>query len=198
MKTILFYDTETTGLPNWKTPSGGEDQPHIVQIGALLVDVETKEVLKELDVIVKPEGWEIPEDTIEVHGITNEHALEVGIPEKEAITHLLDMLHSVEGVERVAYNRTFDQRIIRIGLKRFFSEEVQDVWAEKDNHHCAMLMAKKICKIEPKGRYGYKNPKLSEAYKFFTGEELEGAHNALVDTKAAMTVYFACLEYNEE
>lgn len=60
MKTILFYDTETTGLPNWKTPSGHYAVPHIVQIGALLVDVETKEVLKELDVIVKPEGWEIP------------------------------------------------------------------------------------------------------------------------------------------
>lgn len=198
MKTLLFYDTETTGLPDWKSPSGGENQPHIVQIGALLVNAETREVLKELDVIVKPEGWEIPEDTIEVHGITNEHALEVGIPEKEAIHHLLDMFHSAEGVERVAFNRTFDQRIVRIGLKRFFNEDVQELWAEKDNHHCSMLMAKKICKIEPKGRYGYKNPKLSEAYEFFTGEELEGAHNALVDAKAAMTVYFACLDHCEE
>jgi len=195
MKTILFYDNETTGPPNWNTAIDGDDQPHIVQIGALLVDVETKEVLKELDVIVKPEGWEIPQDTIEVHGITNEHALEVGIPEKEAITRLLDMLHSAEGVQRVAYNRTFNKRIIRIGLKRFFTEEVQDIWAEKDDHDCAMLMAKGICRIEPKDRYGYKNPNLSEAYKFFTSEELEVAHNALVDTKAAMKVYFACLFY---
>lgn len=57
MKTILFYDTETTGLPDWKSPSGGETQPHIVQIGAILCNAETKEVVDTLNVIVQPDGW---------------------------------------------------------------------------------------------------------------------------------------------
>lgn len=194
-KLILSYDTETTGLPDWKSPSGSENQPHIVQIGAVLYDTETKDIVKTLNIIIKPDGWVIPDETIEIHGITNEHALSVGVSEKDAIQQLLDMC---EGAERVAFNRTFDQRIIRIGLKRYFDEEIQDKWAEKDDHHCSMIMAKPIMKLLPKGRYGFKNPKLSDAYKYFTGEELEGAHDALVDAKASLKVYLGCLEHKED
>lgn len=183
VKTVLIYDTETTGLPSWRTPSGGDDQPHIVQLGALLVNAETKEIIDILDVIIKPDGWEIPQETIDVHGITNEHALEVGIPEKEAIQMLLDLRGEAE---RVAYNKTFDQRIVRIGLKRFFDEPTQEKWAIKEDHHCAMRMAQKVM--------GGKNPKLIAAYKHFTGEEMEGAHNALSDAKGCMAVYFAALK----
>lgn len=94
--TILFYDTETTGLPNWKTPSGGDDQPHMVQIAAILCNADTGQAIKTMNVIVKPDGWTIPQDTIDVHGITNEYALEHGIPEKEAIQQLLDLRGSAE------------------------------------------------------------------------------------------------------
>ena len=184
---VLIYDTETTGLPIWKTPSGGDDQPHIVQLGAILCNAETKEVINTLDVIVKPDGWVIPQYTIDVHGITNEHALEFGIPEKEAI-HLLLKLRG--DFERVAYNKTFDQRIIRIGLKRYFDEPTQDKWAIKEDHHCAMQMARKVM--------GGKSPKLTAAYKHFTGEEMENAHDAMGDTLGCMAVYFAAKKALEQ
>lgn len=180
IKTIVSYDTETTGLPNWKTPSGGEDQPHMVQIGAVKCNAETGETVDEMTVIIKPNGWVIPEETIEVHGITNEYALEHGIDEKLAIQMLIDFIGNDE---RVAFNKTFDQRIVRIGLKRFFDEEAQEKWAIKEDHYCSMQMARKVI--------GGKNPKLTEAYKHFIGEDFEGAHDALADAKASAAVYFA-------
>ena len=119
MKTILFYDTETTGLPNWTTPSGGDDQPHIVQLGAVLVNEDTQEIIQSMDLIIKPDGWVIPQETIDVHGVTNELAAEVGVPEHFAVM----MLHLMRGnADRVAYNKTFDQRIVRIAMKRFMDE----------------------------------------------------------------------------
>ena len=185
--TLLIYDTETTGLPNWKTPSGGDDQPHMVQIAAILCNAETGQAIKTMNVIVKPDGWTIPQETIDVHGITNEYALEHGIPEKEAIQQLLDLRGNAE---RVAYNKTFDQRIVRIGLKRFFDEPTQEKWAIKDDHHCAMRMAQKVI--------GGKNPKLVEAFKHFTGKEMTGAHDAMQDTLGCMAVYFAIVDSEKE
>lgn len=186
MNTVLFYDTETTGLPVWSTPSGDDSQPHIVQLGAILCDADTREVIERMDVIIKPDGWVIPDDVAEIHGITTEIALEKGIPEKEA----LEMFLKIRGDSpRVAHNRTFDQRIIRIACKRFADKEQTEKWAQKDDHECTMLASKKVMKMP--GKRGFKNPKLEEAYEFFTGNALENAHSAMPDAEACMNIYFA-------
>ena len=39
-------------------------------------------------------------------------------------------------------------------------------------------------------RKGPKSPNLGEAYKHFTGQDLVGAHDALVDIMACKTVYY--------
>ena len=41
------------------------------------------------------------------------------------------------------------------------------------------------------GRNHPKTPNLGEAYRFFTGCELQGAHSALVDVDACLAVYWA-------
>lgn len=189
MNTALFYDTETTGLPNWKQPSDDPSQPHLVQLGAILCDIDTAEIVQSLDLIIKPDGWLIPDEVAEIHGITTEKAMEVGVSEELAIDLFLEMRGKAL---RVAHNKTFDQRIIRIALKRYgYSEDLMGAWAEKDDHVCTMLMSKPVMQLEPKGRYGWKNPKLEEAYKHFTGKDLENAHTAMADAKACMEVYFA-------
>lgn len=190
MSTILFFDTETTGLPVWKEPSGSDKQPHLVQLAAILCNADTREIIDTMDVIIKPDGWEIPQVTIDVHGITNEMALKVGIPEKQALEQFLELRGDVD---RVAYNKTFDQRIIRIATKRYSTDEVIEKWAIKDDFHCAMMLAKPIVKCPAKTKGKFKTPKLQEAYKHFFGEEFDGAHNAMADTEACMKVYWACI-----
>jgi DNA polymerase-3 subunit epsilon len=179
---ILFYDAETTGLPVWKEPSEGENQPHIVQLAACLVDAETRDVLKSFDLIVQPSGWVIPDDMAKIHGITTERAIEVGVPEAEVLAEFLTLHELCQ--QRVAFNEQFDQRIIRIALKRYgHTDEFADAFKALPAE-CAMKLAHKALG-------GGKFPKLSEAHQALIGEPHEGAHSAMGDVKACMRVYWA-------
>ena len=180
MNKILAYDVESSGFPAWKNPSGGASQPHIVQLAAILADPDTGKEIASIDLIVRPEGWEIPQDTIDVHGITTEHALDVGIPEKTAVALLLE-LALLSGVTRVAHNRTFDQRMIRIATKRYFDEKISEAWADKDSHHCSMQMARKFFKT--------KTPNLPDMYRLCFAMDLDDAHSAMADARACLQVY---------
>lgn len=189
-ETIIFYDTETTGFVNGKVPDNDRKQPHIVQIGAVLCNRETREIIKEMDVTIKPDGWTIPDVVAQIHGITTEIARDRGIDEGEAIEQFLELC---EGAERVAFNSKFDQRIVSIGLARFFEDSDKVAWDASEGV-CAMALSKDVCRIPLKSGKGYKNPKLSEAYKHFAGYDLEDAHTALADARACMLVYFGAID----
>ncbi|MGT2505722.1 hypothetical protein [Cupriavidus basilensis] len=60
MTPILFYDTETSGLPQWSLPSEDPSQPHITQIAAELHDEDTGTTLAFMDLLIRPDGWTIP------------------------------------------------------------------------------------------------------------------------------------------
>jgi DNA polymerase-3 subunit epsilon len=194
MTRAIFYDTETSGLPQFEKPSEDPGQPHIVQLGACLVDIDTRKVLSTLDVIVRPEGWVIPDEVARVHGITTEMALEVGISESLAVELLLEMTKQAEF--RVAHNESFDQRIVRIACKRFFEASNADEW-KAGKVQCTAQLSTPILKLPPTarmvaaGRKHSKTPNLGEAYRYFTGRDLVGAHSALVDVHACMEVWFA-------
>lgn len=195
MSKIVAFDLETTGIPDWKIPSDDPNQPHIVEIGAILSDTETRETLDHFAFVVRPDTWVIPQETIDVHGITNDQASEegIGIPEPDAISHLLHMCKEAD-FNRASHNRTFDQRIIRIALKRYFPEYL-DEWANKDNFFCTMFNSKNICKIPNKSGRGIKNPTLDEAHQFFCGEPAKGAHRALFDAQSCLDIYYGIKDY---
>ncbi|OWQ92000.1 hypothetical protein CDN99_06475 [Roseateles aquatilis] len=194
MSLIIFFDTETTGLPDFKAPSEAPHQPHLTQIGAILVDEDTREELETLDVLVKPDGWEIGEEAAALTGITTERALAEGIPEAEAVDRFMAMHAKAAG--RIAFNEAFDCRILRIALMRYRDPEQADAWKTAPAL-CAATASTSICKLPPTAkmiavrRHHPKTPKLSEAYEFFTGRQLVGAHSAIVDVRALMAVWWA-------
>lgn len=193
MSYALFYDTETTGLPDFKAPSESAHQPHIVQLAALLVDMDTRETIQSMDVITRPDGWTIPDEVAAVHGITTEYAMQVGIPERLAVEMFMQLW---SGRNRVAHNQQFDARILRIALLRHASAEAADVW-KSGPAECTAVMATPICQIPPTAKMvkagfsKFKTPNLSEAYRHFTGGELQNAHSAIADVLACRDVYFA-------
>ncbi len=181
MNTIIAFDTETTGLPNWKEPSEHPDQPHIVQLGARLVDADTRKILSTIDLIVRPDGWEISPEVQAVHGITTEVAAKVGVPEQVALGTFLAMWQVANN--RLAFNEQFDARIIRIAMKRYgFSEDDCEIWK----------VAPKVCAMwEAQRALGGKRPNLTDAHLQLTGQPIANAHSALGDVDACLAVYWA-------
>lgn len=193
MKLAIFFDTETTGLPLFSEPSEHPDQPHIVQLAACLVDLSMRHTIASMDVIIQPDGWTIPDEVAAIHGISTEHAKQVGIPEKLALQMFLEL---ATGRTRIAHNEQFDARIIRIGLMRHFNVEIADEW-KAGKAECTQRLATPILKLPPTakmkaaGRNHFKSANLGEAVQHFTGKPLENAHSAMADVKGCMAVFFA-------
>jgi DNA polymerase-3 subunit epsilon len=195
----LFYDTETTGLPNWSAPSEDPSQPRVTQLAAQLVNTETQIVIASMDFIIRPDGWTIPEELQELTGITMELANDVGVSMRMVLPCFLDLWMS--STRRVGHNESFDMRMLRIELMRNSAYmEMADEW-KAGASFCTQSNSIKIVNLPPTAkmvaakRTGPKPPTLGEAYEFFTGEKLDGAHNAMVDVNGCKAVYFGIRDY---
>lgn len=201
MNPALFYDSETTGLHLFSEPSEDPRQPHIVQLGAALVDLDTFDQIASLDLIVKPDGWTIPDEVAAIHGITTERAMDVGVPAKVVFDLMIELWGRAS--VRIGHNEGFDARMVRIALMRHRDNdpdaEINVAW-KAGKAECTQVLATPILKLPPTEkmlRAGFKKNKsanLGEAYEFFTGKKLVGAHSAMVDVQACIEVYRAIKE----
>lgn len=206
---ILVYDTETTGIPDWKEPSESPQQPHLVEIAAILIDTTTLAVRDFFSAIIRPDGWSWDEndEAFKAHGITMEQALAEGIPEADALAQYLAMWKQAD--LRVGHNESFDARLLRIAIKRYGhgahppldSQEARDELADRFKPapaYCTMNTSKAVMKIPAtpamirsgKGKW-FKPPNLNEAHRHFFGRPHDNAHRALSDAEACARIYLA-------
>lgn len=188
----LVFDTETTGLPYFNERSGDPRQPHIVQFAAILLNDDGTPGRTEC-VIVRPNGWVIDPISITIHGITQERALDEGVPEDDAVDLFLSM--QARGAVRVAHNISFDTRIMRIAMTRAGIQRDMIEAIEKRQSYCTCNASTPIVNIPPTEKMvaaGITRPKsasLLECMAHFFGETLPGAHDALVDARACGRLY---------
>lgn len=190
---IIAFDTETQGLPLFSEPSEHPKQPHIVELAYVQYDTDTGERLP-FCTLIEPNGWTIPDEVIKIHGITNERAHAEGVDEAEALAGFHDAQRRAD--LRIAHNRSFDDRIMRIAYLRFMTEADADAF-KVGKGACTQLMATPILKLPPTekmkaaGRFHFKSANLTEAVKHFCGREHVGAHSALADAEACLDVWLA-------
>lgn len=187
MKKILFFDTETTGLPkNWSAPVTDTDNwPRLVQLGWILADTEAN-TIREGNMIVKPSGFEIPEQASNVHGITTEIALEKGDPLNHVMQMFMLDMASADAI--VGHNVGFDLKVVGAEFCRLnFIPALQRM--EETQYIDTMKSSTEYCGIT--GSYGrVKWPKLTELYTHLFGHAFENAHDAMADITATKECYF--------
>ena len=178
----LFFDTETTGVPqDYNAPtSNSRNWPRLVQLSWITTDDDCN-ILTESDYIVYPDGFVIPSDAAKLHGITTNIAKDKGRPLEVVLERFSKDFNSANTI--VGHNIAFDKKIvgaelIRLGLK--------DIMNSKKSL-CTMESATDYCKIP--GSYGYKWPKLQELHKKLFGCEFEDAHNSMSDVKATLKCF---------
>lgn len=164
---FLIFDTETTGFPNGKVPWDHPKQPHMVQLGCTLVDVEGNE-LKSLDKILK---WdiEISQKMTDIHGVTTELMNETGVDPKEAMEAYDELINEADVL--VAHNEPFDtniERIVRARLGLMTRKEIDTF--------CTMKHARQ--------GLGLKRPNLQATHLHLLGEGFDKAHRAIHDARA--------------
>ena len=180
----LFFDTETTGIPNdYKAPCTNTDNwPRLIQLGWLLTDAAGR-ILSEGNHIVCPDGFEIPKAASDVHGITTEFALENGKPLLDVIFAFGADLNQADCV--VGHNLDYDLHIVGAEYVRL-GYDSRIMFARPTL--CTMQATIQFCNIP--GRFGPKWPKLMELYSKLFGQGFDGAHDAMADIVATKNCFF--------
>ena len=175
IRTIIF-DTETTGLPKDKTlpPQYKKDNwPDLVSICWRVYDHDV--CVSNNYHVIKPDGWKIPAESSQIHGITQAYAMEHGVALLDVMTRFLGDVYTCHRV--IAHNISFDKQVIfhamfwRVGIYQCSWDSLSEI--------CTGLLATEEMKLPFRSGRGYKMPSLKELYMgTFGQEEPSGAHNA--------------------
>lgn len=195
---VLVFDTETTGLPQTKiiNPDTLELWPHIVQISFIIYDTDKNDIVEANDFIINVKGKvDIPEESTNIHGITNKISHSKGVLIEDVLNKLFNSLRSIDKI--VGHNVLFDINMLKIELLRIIylnkNISIEDKSKTKHNLHyltnytniyCTLLESIQLCNIKAVDRYGkdyIKWPKLSELHHKLFDTIPNNLHNSFND-----------------
>lgn len=183
----LFFDTETTGLPqNYKASwNDVNNWPRMTQLGWQLYDSEGQ-LITEFQSLIKPDGWEVPKLKFFIdNNMSTERCLAEGIPVYDALRGFQEALKQCS--LKIAHNINFDNPII--GAEMIRAGITHQLFQYKKGF-CTMRSTTKLVGIKKNHGGGNKWPKLIELHEFLFGEQFDGAHDALEDVRATARSFF--------
>jgi DNA polymerase III epsilon subunit-like protein len=187
---VLLFDTETTGLPHkpqFPAKMCKNNWADIVSIAWILAD-ENGNALETEYHVIRPDGWSIPQDSVEIHKITEEYAYACGESLGSVIIKFIECVRRSDVV--VAHNINFDKNVINNALRWRMNLPylLEDVATRL---FCTMKESREIIGLPGKTKGTYKMAKLSEMYsRLFDKEPTEVLHNALGDTQIMKDCFF--------
>lgn len=196
---VLLFDTETTGLPSSKiiNPDTLHLWPHTVQFSYIIYDTDMNAIVEMFDYVVKmKKGIVIPDESIEIHGVTNEMSEKIGVPIEEILNEFFYYLKTVD--EIVGHNIAFDINIIKVELLRLIylnsgKLPKNEILTQKYNLHyitnykniyCTMQESIELCNIQALSKFGkpyLKFPNLKELHQKLFDSTPQNLHNSLND-----------------
>ena len=186
---VLFFDTETTGLTVPGKDPTDPAQPMPVQLGMKL-DASDRKERGAFNFLIRTEGWQVNPQAAAITGIDNAIADRYGIDLIAGMEAFFDSIHNVDVA--VAHNARFDVTVMRRATMVYCEKTGHEYFDPFENVQvvCTMLASMNIVRAKPKRNGQWKWPKLEECVKFFFGETLMGAHDALVDVRATARVFY--------
>ncbi|OEK01323.1 DNA polymerase III subunit alpha [Roseivirga sp. 4D4] len=185
----LIFDTETTGLPqNYNAPLTDFDNwPRLVQLAWQLHEPNGKLVAAQ-NLIVKPDGFTIPYNSAQIHGITTERALAEGQDLKEVLAIFKEDI--AKATLGIGHNIEFDYNIVGSEYLRAELENELEGLEPLDTK----LVSTDFCAI-PGGRGGqFKWPTLTELHTKLFGVPFADAHDAAYDVDATARCFFGLIK----
>ena len=180
----LIVDTETTGLPPRHQNRSGCIDPYyflewdncrIVQIAWVVMDVEGN-IIKEVEYVIKPAFFIIPEESTAIHGISQEYANVHGAEIKQVLVEFIKDIHNCDTL--IAHNIDFDYNVILAELFRY----------EMDP--CNMKTIHRYCTMRKGSMPHEKWQRLEELYKKYFGSTPPLIqHRALNDVIMCRDIY---------
>jgi DNA polymerase-3 subunit alpha len=171
---ILFFDTETNGLPkSWHaSPYRTDNWPRILTLAWQLWEhsATADPVLAALgDYLIAPPAdivWDAEAEKI--HGISLDHARRTGRPAAEVFPEFVNIVRRADLI--VAHNMAFDKTVLICELIRLSPSQSMDWWPRFE--YCTCEGTKTLCalppapgKKPPRPSDPYKKPKLVELYR---------------------------------
>ncbi len=180
----IVFDVETTGFPrghDWKKKENYQSC-RMVSIAWEVVDINEKKVVDKKHYYIKPRGFVIPQKAIDIHGITNEKAKELGKNIEFIMSDFFNDVKKHNVTKIIAHNINFDINVLFSELYQIgFMKTLYTV--KTLTPICTMREGKKHLNLK-------RNPKLCDLFHLLTQKDMDVQHSADADTRACTECAF--------